>query len=200
MKTKFLASLFVWALAATWTSAATAPVGESAPDFTLRDTDNKEISLQEHRGSFVVLEWVNPGCPFVQKFYNAGEMQRFQERAKNMDVVWLAINSTSPSNGDYMSGEETREYIKEKKVVAPWLVDEDGAVARAYGIARTPEMIVINPEGTIIYRGAIDSISSANPDDISRAENYVFAALEAAKDGKEVVRSQTRPYGCMIKL
>lgn len=180
-------------------STAAVAVGDVAPDFTLPDAHGTEVSLSEHRGSFVVLEWVNPGCPFVVKFYNVGEMQRLQQEAKDMGAKWIAINSSNPNHRDYMTPEQTRSYMEDKKVHVPWLMDEDGAVGRAYGAVRTPEMFVINPEGVIVYHGAIDSIPSANSDDIERADNFVMAALTAVMAGEEVERPQTRPYGCTIK-
>ncbi len=180
-------------------SMAAVSVGDTAPDFTLTDAHGNDVTLADFRGQFVVLEWVNPGCPFVVKFYNPGEMQRLQNKAMEKGVKWLAINSSNPNHRDYMSPEETRKYIEDKKVKVPWLMDEDGTVGRAYGAVRTPEMFVINPDGVIVYHGAIDSIPSANSDDIERAENFVMAALRASMAGEEIARPQTRPYGCTIK-
>lgn len=175
-------------------------VGQTAPDFTLTDVKGKEVSLSDFRGQFVVLEWVNPGCPFVVKFYNIGAMQRFQKEAKEMGAVWLAINSTNPNHNDFMCVETTKAYIDERNVPAPWLMDKDGTVGRTFGATRTPEMFIINPEGVVIYHGAIDSIRSANSADVERAENFVMAALTAAKAGEEIAVPQTRPYGCTIKF
>jgi hypothetical protein len=79
------------------------------------------------------------------------------------------------------------------------LLDEDGTVGKAYGARTTPHMYVIDPEGTLIYQGAIDSIRSADSDDIEKAQNYVVAALEAAMADEEVANAQTEPYGCSVK-
>lgn len=196
-KLKFLIPLA--ALFGASLSTAAVAVGDAAPDFTLPDAHGAEVTLSEHRGSFVVLEWVNPGCPFVVKFYDVGEMQRLQKEVVGKGAKWIAINSSNPNHRDYMTPEQTRAYMEEKNVHVPWLMDEDGAVGRAFGAVRTPEMFVINPEGVIVYHGAIDSIPSANSDDIERADNFVVAALTAAMAGEEIERAQTRPYGCTIK-
>ncbi len=196
---KIIRLLFVAALFGASVSAAAVSVGDAAPDFTLTDAHGTEVTLADYRGQFVVLEWVNPGCPFVVKFYDPGEMQRLQNKTVEKGVKWLAINSSNPNHRDYMTPEETRKYMEDKKVKVPWLMDEDGTVGRAYGAARTPEMFIINPEGVIVYHGAIDSIPSASSDDIERAENFVMAALTATMAGEEVARPQTRPYGCTIK-
>ncbi|MFP4541999.1 MAG: redoxin domain-containing protein [Opitutales bacterium] len=173
--------------------------GETAPDFTLETASGEKVSLSDFRGQYVVLEWVNPGCPFVQKFYNVGAMQRFQKQAEEMGAVWLAINSTTSSHRDYLDVEATQAYIDEKDVPVRWLLDESGDVGRMYDATRTPHCYVIDPEGTLIYQGAIDSVNSANPKDIDEATNYVLAALKAAKDGDSVPNAETRPYGCTIK-
>ncbi len=177
--------------------------GEQAPDFTLKTPGDEAVSLSDHAGKYVVLEWVNPGCPFVQKFYNAGAMQRFQEQAQSMggeaEVVWLSINSTAPSQKDYLSPEESRKYVEEKDVKSTWLLDPSGDVGRAYGATNTPHLFIINPEGKVIYQGAIDSIRSADAKDIDRADNYVMLALKASLDGREIETARTRPYGCSMK-
>jgi len=173
--------------------------GSAAPAFTLKDVAGKEVSLADFAGKYVVLEWVNPGCPFVKKFYDVGAMQRMQREAAAKDVVWLSINSTTPSHGDYMSPEQTAKYIAEKQVASTWLMDPEGTVGKAYDARRTPHMYVINPEGILIYQGAIDDNPSANPDDIAGALNYVTTALEQAMAGKPVSTDNTRPYGCSIK-
>jgi hypothetical protein len=79
------------------------------------------------------------------------------------------------------------------------LVDPDGKAGQTYGAKNTPHMFVINPEGKIIYEGAIDSKASANPADISDATNYVKVALEESMAGKTVTTSNTKPYGCSVK-
>jgi peroxiredoxin len=173
--------------------------GATAPAFTLSDIHGNKVSLADHAGKWVVLEWVNPGCPFVMKFYNAGAMQKLQQDAAAAGVVWLVINSTNPQHGDYQSPEKARAWTAEHKVKAPWLLDPDGKVGKAYGAVTTPHMYVISPEGKLVYQGAIDSIRSANSDDIAKADNFVLAALAEARAGKAVSRAMTRPYGCSIK-
>lgn len=195
------------AIAAFFTAVISLPAavanGEQAPGFTLQTPGGETVSLSDHAGKYVILEWVNPGCPFVQKFYDAGAMQRFQEEAQSMggdaEVVWLSINSTAPSQKDYLSAEDSQKYIKDKDVKSTWLLDPSGDVGRAYGATNTPHLYLINPEGKVVYQGAIDSIRSADAKDIERAENYILLALEASLDGREIETPRTRPYGCTMK-
>lgn len=184
----------------------TAPVraavetGSAAPEFTLTDTQGTSHNLSDFKGKFVVLEWVNHGCPFVKKFYRVGEMQKLQADYTGKGVVWLSICSSAPGKQGNMSAEEWNAYNDEHEVAASAvLIDEDGTVGKQYGARTTPHMYVINPEGTLIYQGAIDSIRSTESDDIADAENYVRSALDAAMAGKAVVTTQTEPYGCSVK-
>lgn len=173
--------------------------GDEAPAFTLKTPAGESVSLSDFSGKYVVLEWVNPGCPFVKKFYNAGAMQAFQKQAQDTGVVWLSINSTSIDHGDYLDAAASSAYYNEKGVHSIWLMDASGEVGKAYGATRTPEMFLIDPSGKIIYQGAIDDHNSANPDTLDGAQNYVMAALTAALAGQPIVKAQTRPYGCGVK-
>ncbi len=181
-------------------AGAEAKVGEAAPDFTLTDVLGNEHSLSDYEGQFVVLEWINHGCPFVRKFYDVGEMQRLQEKYTDKGVVWLAICSSKPGSQGYYTPEDAARVSEEKEAKhTAYLYDAPGDVGRLYGAQVTPHMYVIDPDGILIYQGAIDSIRSANPEDIERAENYVVSALTEAKAGEEVSTPTTRPYGCTVK-
>lgn len=182
-------------------SAAWAQVnnGEPAPDFTLTDTKGVSHNLSDFRGKAVVLEWVNHGCPFVVKFYQPGEMQRLQAQAAADDVVWLSICSSAVGKQGYMSNADWNAKIEESGTAAAVLIDEDGTVGKLYGAKVTPHMYVIDPEGTVIYQGAIDSIRSTDSADIAKAENYVVAALAQHKAGEEIANAQTQAYGCSVK-
>lgn len=182
------------------TSKAELQIGEVAPDFTLTSIEGNEHSLSDFRGQFVVLEWVNHGCPFVRKFYDVGEMQRLQEKYTEMGVIWLAICSSRAGEQGYFTKEQAREVVAEKGARhTAYLYDEPGDVGRLFGARVTPHMFVIDPDGVLIYQGAIDSIRSANPADIENAENFVVSALTQAMAGEPVATPVTVPYGCTVK-
>lgn len=175
-------------------------IGDPAPDFTLKDAQGNEHSLSDYSGQFVVLEWFNDGCPFVRKFYDAGEMQRLQKEYAEKGVVWLAICSSRPGSQGYYEPAEAVALTEKMGVkAAAYLLDSAGDVGRLYGALVTPHMYVINPEGTLIYQGAIDSIRSAQKEDIAKADNYVVNALTAAMSGQPVKVTTSRPYGCGVK-
>lgn len=198
MKPTLITSLFIAAALALPLSAAVEN-GQTAPGFTLSDMNGQSVSLADYAGKTVVLEWINPGCPFVRKFYDEQHMPAFQKAAAEMGVVWLAINSTSPSNGDYMTPEVTREWAGKHGFAATWLLDPEGTVGKAYGARTTPHMFIISPDGKVVYQGAIDSVRDAKPSSIDGATNYVMDALKALAAGKAVPDAQTRPYGCSVK-
>ena len=188
------------ALAIGGAAHAAAAIGQPAPAFTLTDTAGRTVSLADFKGKHVVLEWVNPGCPFVQKHYDAGNMQATQKGAAERGVVWLAINSTATSSRDYLAPAALASWMSKHQAGATaTLMDVDGKAGRAYGARTTPHMYVIDPQGRLVYAGAIDSRPTANPADIRTATNYVNQALADALAGRPVATPVTQPYGCTIK-
>jgi len=200
MKTIMCRMLFVLMLSA-GISGLSAGVknGAEAPDFTLQSASGETVSLSDFKGKYVVLEWTYAGCPFVKKFYNVGAMQKFQQQGQEMGAVWLSIDSTNPDSGGYLNVAATQAYLKEKSVHSTYLMDTEGTVGKAYGAKRTPHCFIINPEGKVIYQGAVDSESSADSADIEGATNYVLEGLKEAMAGKPLTKSETRPYGCGVK-
>jgi peroxiredoxin len=185
--------------AASLLSAAT--VGEPAPSFTLTDLAGKSHQLADFKGKTVVLEWTNPECPFVVKHYeSSGNLPATQKAATADGVVWLQINSAAAGKqGDYDVAAVQAWLAKNQAAATAYLRDRDGKVGKAYGAKTTPHLYVINPEGVLVYQGAIDSNRSTDAKDIADAENYVKSALAALKAGKPVATPSTQPYGCGVK-
>ena len=175
-------------------------VGQQAPDFTLTDTNGKTVRLSDFKGKLVVLEWFNPGCPYVRKHYNSANMQGTQKETGAKGVVWLAINSTENTSYDYLAPAQLASWVTQQKAApTQTLMDEEGTVGKAYGARTTPHMYIVNPQGTLIYAGGIDSIASSRPDDIKTAVNYVKQGVREALAGQPLSNATTRPYGCSIK-
>src|SRR5262245_15698886 len=175
--------------------AQPASVGNAAPTFTARDLAGKPVALADFKGKYVVLEWTNPDCPYVRKHYNSGNMPATQKQVMAKGAVWLSI-----STGDTHSASELQSWQKTKSAApSATLADADGRIARAYGARTTPHMYIVDPQGTLIYAGAIDSKPSSNPADIQSATNYVDQALAEAMAGKPVSRASTQAYGCSVK-
>ncbi len=174
--------------------------GSSAPDFTLRDSNDVDRALSEFRGRYVVLEWTNHECPFVRKHYGSGNMQDLQKTYTEKGVVWLTILSSAKGKQGCVSAEEANELMEAAEAYpTAYLLDYDGTVGRKYAAKTTPHMYVIDPDGRLVYQGAIDDVRSANPADIAGARNFVALALEELMSGDAVSESDTRPYGCSVK-
>jgi peroxiredoxin len=187
----FLLSVSLPALAAT--------AGQAAPNFTLTDTQGKAVQLSDFKGRYVVLEWTNPQCPFVRNHYDTHNMQALQESWGPRGVVWLSIDSTNKSSWSFMAPAKLDAWMHERGATQKAvLVDGESAVARLYQAKTTPHMFVIDPDGKIVYAGAIDDRPSTRPADPAAANNYVRAALTQATAGMAVATPNTTPYGCSI--
>jgi len=167
-------------------------VGDTAPAFTLADTAGNEVSLGDFEGKIVVLEWLNPDCPFVQRHYKAGTMKDLATKYDGEGVVWLTINSTN-----YMDGAANAKFKADNSLPYTILVDQSGDVGHFYGARTTPHMYIIDGNGTLVYIGAIDDDPRGNKSE--PAVNYVAVALDEVLAGKTVTTAETKPYGCSVK-
>ena len=181
-------------------AADSATLGGKVPDFTLQGADGKSHSLAEYKGRFIVLEWTNPQCPFVHKFYDSGTMQKLQKQETAKGVVWLRVNSGAPDHEGNWTPAQATAYDKSNHVHATaTLLDPTGRVGHEFGATNTPQMFVINKQDVLVYAGGIDNKPSADPADIATAKDYVKAALDEAMAGKPVVTASAPPYGCSVK-
>jgi len=195
----FTSSLVLPALAVGMTQAHAATVGQAAPDFSALDALGKSHKLSDFKGKHVVLEWTNPGCPFVVKHYG-GNMQALQKEFTARGVVWLSVNSTSKEAYDYLLPAKLMAWEAEQKANASAiLMDESGKIGQQYSAKTTPHMYIINLHGVLVYAGAIDSVPSARVDDIKTATNYVRQGLNETLAGKAISVASTRAYGCSVK-
>lgn len=180
---------------------AAVEVGKVAPDFTLTDINGTPHSLSAFKGKTVVLEWVNPECPFVIKHYDkSGNLPKTQQAAVKDGVVWLQINSGHPgAQGDFNPAKVADWQKRNATAATAYFRDQDGKVGKLYDARTTPHMYVIDPGGTLVYAGGIDDIRSSKAEDIARATNLVNAALSDLKAGRPVHTKNSQPYGCSVK-
>lgn len=181
-------------------NAAAVETGQRAPAFSVRDASGATRTLSEFAGRTVVLEWTNHGCPYVRKHYDAGNMQALQRQAAEDGVVWLQVISSRPGAQGHLDAAGARARVAtDNAAPAATLLDPDGVMGRAYDARVTPHMYIINPQGVIVYQGAIDDRPSARPASLEGATNYVSAALADLAAGRAVQTSDTTPYGCTVK-
>ena len=173
--------------------------GKPAPAFSVKDCCDQEVKLSDYKGKTVVLEWTNADCPFVKKHYDGGHMQALQKKYTDKGVIWLRINSSAPGKQGHLKdmGEAMALTKKQNAHATSLLLDSDGKLGKTYGAKTTPHMFVINPEGTLVYAGAIDDDSDVSYS--ANAKNYVAEAVEATLAGKPVATANTQPYGCSVK-
>jgi peroxiredoxin len=187
---KALTSIILVAALAAFTASLAA--GETkAPGFSAVDHNGKEHSLDQYRGKVVVLEWINPDCPFVQRHYREGTMKALDGRFEDQGVVWLAVNSTN-----YHDASRNKEWAEKYSLPYPILVDKEGTIGRLYGAKTTPHMFVVNRNGELVYSGAVDDDAGGNKD---KRDVYVLSAIQAALAGSLPARQETKPYGCSVK-
>lgn len=199
---KLFAAVAIVAALVTGSAHADVEIGKPAPDYTFKDISGVEHTISKLKGKIVVLEWSNPGCPFVHKFYDKSDMPHIQTEAKkNADVVWIAINSSGKDKEGYFANDEdAKKWVSDNKFAGDaYVLDTAGAFGKLYGAKTTPHMFVINKEGNVAYAGAIDSIKSPDSADIAKADNYVLQALTAIAAGKEPATTSTESYGCGVK-
>lgn len=182
------------------TAWANAKVGVAAPAFSAGATTGKSVSLADHRGKIVVLEWTNHLCPYVQKHYETSNMQTLQKDATGQGIVWLTIISSAPDTQGYVLAGEADELTR-KRGASPSavLLDPTGVVGKLYGATNTPHMYVVDKAGTLAYAGAIDDKPTTRRSDVQVARNYVREALQAVAAGQPVKTPTTRAYGCTVK-
>ena len=188
------------ALLPTVAAAAGPDVGQPAPAFTAVDSMGKTWSLADLKGKVVVIETTNHDCPYVRKHYNAGNMQAQQREAAAKGVVWLTVASSATGEQGYVTAQQANDLTKSRNAApAAVLLDPQSKVARAFGATVTPHMYIVDAKGTLVYKGGIDSIPSADPNDVPKATQYVRVALDEILAGKPVTTASTRPYGCSMK-
>lgn len=182
-------------------ASAEAVPGKPAPAFSVADAAGKTHALADYKGKWLVLEWFNKDCPYVRKHYGSNNMQGLQKKYTEQGVSWLTVISSAKGKQGYHEPAEALTVAADHKLAssAPLLLDPAGVMGKAYGAKTTPHMYIINPEGVVVYAGAIDDNDSANPAVIPESKNYVAAALDEALAGKPVSKASSRPYGCSVK-
>ena len=179
------------------TVSGKAQVGDAAPEFELPNLQAQPVKLSDFRGKYVVLEWFNPGCPFVKYVWDEDVMPPTVTAALSRgDAVWIGINSGAPGLQGHGVDANTSA-AKKWDIAHTILLDETGAVGRAYGAKTTPHMYIVDPEGKLVYNGAIDDAPMGRK--TGAPVNYVNAAMGKLWEGQAVGTPQTAPYGCSVK-
>ncbi|MCQ8183388.1 redoxin domain-containing protein [Methylomonas sp. SURF-1] len=191
---------FSFGLLASASAGAEPVVGQPAPAFTGTAVEGGSLNLADLRGKTVILEWTNHECPFVQKHYESGNIPKLQKQAASQGIVWLQVISSGPDKQGFVDAATAKKLNQDRGATpANTLLDSSGAIGKLYAATNTPQLFIIDPKGVLLYKGGIDSIASADKDDIASAENYIDSALKELAAGKPISKAATKPYGCTVK-
>jgi AhpC/TSA family len=196
-----IVSFFCLSLLLLCSSAQAEPVvGQAAPAFSGPSANGGRLNLSDFRGKTVILEWTNNECPFVVKHYQSGNIPKLQKQAAGQGIVWLQVISSAPGKQGYVDAETAKKLNQERGATpANTILDASGAIGKLYAATNTPQLFIIDPQGVLLYKGGIDSIPSADVEDIASAENYISSALNELAAGKPISKTVTKPYGCSVK-
>lgn len=171
-------------------------LGQKIPEaqVKMKNVDEKLLSINESRGpkGTLVIFTCNH-CPFVKAWLSRTIALGNEYLKKGVGVI--AINANDPSYAPEDSFEEMQKAAKGVMNYA-YVVDETGAVAKAFGATKTPEFYLFNAKDQLVYKGAIDS-DSQNP---QQAKAFLKKALDEVIAGKKVSNPETRALGCSIKF
>ncbi|MEO6182272.1 MAG: thioredoxin family protein [Verrucomicrobiota bacterium] len=172
------------------------PLGASAPEFCLPDTNGKNVSLRDFKGAPAVLVmFICNHCPYVK--HVRSELARLGRDYQAKSAAIVAINSNDAANYADDSPEKMRQEAVAAGYTFPYLFDESQSVAKAYRAACTPDIFLFDKDLKLVYRGQLDDSRPRNELPVTGKD--LRAALDAVLAGKPVSEKQTPSIGCNIK-
>jgi peroxiredoxin len=181
-----VASPFLMVMADDGAKDTKAGDAKSAPAISLTDTEGKSHTLEQYKDKIVVIEWTEPGCPYIVRHAKAKTFIDIQSDYKDKGVVVLGVCTSK-----FTDAKEMKSFREKHGITYPVLMDTTGEVGRAFHASNTPHMFVIQ-NGKIVYEGAIDDDPRGRKD---KATNYVRNALDDLIANKTVSKAKTKPYG-----
>ncbi len=172
------------------------PLGTTAPDFRLPDTNGKTVSLADFKDqpALLVIFMCNH-CPYV-KHIRAGLAQLAHDYLPRGAVI-VGINSNDVANYPDDSPAKMAAEVKAAGYLFPYLYDESQAAAKAYHAACTPDIFLFDRGRRLVYRGQFDASRPGNGIPVTGKD--LRAALDAVLSGKTTSEFQAPSIGCNIK-
>ncbi len=178
-------------------------INTQAPNFATVNSYGQTIQLSDLRGSPVILEWTNHECPYVARHYDENNMQDVQKIARAAGIIWLSIISSTPGDQGHVSAAKANALTNTRGASpAHVLLDESGEVGMLYGAKTTPHMYMIDANGILRYKGAIDDIGRGMQffnASFEEAVNYVSSQIGELVAGQVLAVNSTTAYGCSVK-
>ncbi|MGE4620274.1 MAG: redoxin domain-containing protein [Planctomycetota bacterium] len=165
-------------------------LGQAAPPLVLKGIDGESYDLSDHSDEIIVLEWILPECRFARRLYGQHRIHPMIRRWGKQKVQWISIDSAF-----FAHPEKIRPWAEKQSIKHPFLIDQDGRCAEAFGVKVSPTYIVVN-RGQIVYHGSLDDDVWGRKLD---RKLYLDDAIREAVDGNPVTNSLTRPYGMKIR-
>lgn len=177
-------------------SGAGLEVGDTAPDFALKNIDGKTVSLADYKNAkgYVVIFTCNT-CPYAVMYEQRIIEFHNKYAAKGYPVIAINPNDPAVKAGD--SFEKMQQRAKAKEFPFAYLLDDGQEVYPAYGATRTPHIYLLDADRKVQYIGALDN----NPQDAAAVTTkYVEEAIAALEAGKTPETTSTKAIGCSIKV
>ena len=168
---------------------------DQSVSFSLKDQDGNTVNLSDYIGKVVVLEWVNPDCPFTKRHYSDKYKTaiKLYNKYHQKGVIYIGINSTN-----YFDQGKNKQWHDSFNLPFSILDDHDGTVGKQFKARSTPHVFVIDKTGKIAYQGAIDNDSYGDKES-KDIVNYVDVVVNDLISGKAPSITETTPYGCSVK-
>lgn len=193
----FLSSLALILACSLLNAQTSIAVGSSAPltDVKMQDVSGKNISIKDAIDANGVLVMFSCNtCPYVIK--NQTRTKEIISYAKQNKVGVVIINSNEAYRNGDDSFADMKAYAKDQGYTIPYLLDVDSKVANAFGATRTPEIFLLDANGKLIYKGAIDD----NPADAGNVKRvHLKLAIDETIGGKPITIKESKSVGCSIK-
>ena len=172
------------------------PLGTTAPDFQLPDTNGKTVSLADFKNApeLLVIFMCNH-CPYVIHIRAGLAQLAYDYAAKNVAIV--GINSNDAKNYPDDSPTKMKDEVKSTGYIFPYLYDETQAVAKSYHAACTPDFFLFDRGRRLVYRGQFDGSRPGNGIPVTGKD--LRAAIDAILAGKPTSEFQAPSIGCNIK-
>ena len=171
---------------------AGAMIGSRAPDFQGQDLQGNPHKLSDYAGKIVVLEWSSPECPYSRRYYENGTLDSLYDYAAKNDITWINIVPKLQK----LTPEQTLERVDTSKKIV--ILDTSLDISTAYSATTTPQIFILNKQGTLSYSGAIDSTAMMKKTS-RKVVPYTRNALDDLLAGREVSKQITRAFGCYVK-
>lgn len=173
------------------------PLGATipSPDVKMKDVSGKDVSLKDAKtGKGLLVMFSCNTCPYVIK--SQGRTNEICQYAQEKGIGVAILNSNEAKRGDDDSYNDMKAYATGQGYKWYYLVDQNSAMADAFGANRTPECFLFDGEGKLVYHGAIDD----SPSDASAvSRKHLMVAIDEMKAGKDVSVKQSKSVGCTIK-